>query len=958
MGKFIVMIRFPKKLPKRLLFLLLITVAVFGYAFMFSSDPVDFNTEIKPLLNKKCIACHGGVKKKGGFSLLFRQEALDTTESGKPAIIPGDPDASALIHRLTTADPEERMPYKEEPLTEAEIDLLRRWIREGAPWGEHWAYTPVKQPALPRIRPAFLDRQTADARDWVKNEIDYFVAAGQNAHQLRPSPEADKALLLRRVSLDLIGMPAPASLAERYLRDDRPEAYAELVDSLLAHPGYGERWASVWMDLARYADTKGYERDDARSIWRYRDWLIRAFNQDMPYDRFLVEQLAGDLLPDATDEQLIATAFHRNTLTNDEGGTDNEEFRVSAVIDRVNTTWEALMGTTFACVQCHSHPYDPFRHEEYYRFLAFFNNTRDEDSYAEYPLLHEYHGDDSIRFTRLTTWMAGAIAPDERKRITDFLRTWQPAINGLTADQFYQSELADTKWLIMRNQGRARLRQVDLNGRDLLLMRFKTWPRESVLSVHLDQPDGPLLFRVNLPGTKGDWTFREITLPATAGRRDLFLQYSSPYLQKADDNGIMFDWFHFTRPFPGAGKPGYDSAQAWYRKLLNATAVTRTPVMVENPPDLHRTTHIFERGNWLVQGAAVVPGTPQSLPPMPSGAPANRLGLAQWIASPTNPLTARTMINRLWEQLFGQGLAETLEDLGTQGIPPTHPELLDWLSWEFMHGDRWQVKQALRRMVLSATYRQDARISAEALAKDPYNRWYARGPRVRLSAEQVRDQALVVSGMLNTRAYGPSVMPFQPAGIWQSPWNGQDWHTETNGEQYRRAVYTYWKRSSPYPSMTTFDGAPREVCNARRIRTNTPLQALVTLNDSAYVDLARQLAYRSVTEVLHDRQASVSVPGNTEKSAKANAKHTSPGGTDMVAAIRRTYALAAGRPADGARQLALFDLYCTSLRRFRQAPEKSRETTGRTDRNNSPEMAALVVVANAVLNLDDVLVKN
>jgi Protein of unknown function (DUF1553) len=296
--------------------------------------------------------------------------------------------------------------------------------------------------------------------------------------------------------------------------------------------------------------------------------------------------------------------------------------------------------------------------------------------------------------------------------------------------------------------------------------------------------------------------------------------------------------------------------------------------------------------------------------------------------------------------------------MGTQGIPPTHPELLDWLSWAFMHGDRWQVKQALRRMVLSATYQQDARISPEAWSKDPYNRWYARGPRVRLSAEQLRDQALAVSGMLNPRAYGPSVMPFQPAGIWQSPWNGQDWQMQTNGEQYRRAVYTYWKRSSPYPAMTTFDGAPREVCNARRIRTNTPLQALVTLNDSVYVDLARRLAYRSVAEVMQDRHRLDGIH-NTKRQANPRPDQTyGAGGADIVAAIRRTYALAAGRPADAPRQLALFDLYLASLRRFRQDPEKTCETIGIEDQHNRPEMAALVVVANAVLNLDDVLVKN
>jgi hypothetical protein len=925
------MVALPKQLQKKYwLVLLVVATAIFGYAFMFASDPVDYNTEVKPLLNKKCISCHGGVKKKGGFSLLFRQEALDNTESGKPAIIPGNPDASEMIRRLSLKDPDERMPYHEKPLDEAEIDLLRRWIREGATWGDHWAYTPVREVAVPKPKGRLWGILPAPRNDWVRNEIDWFIAARHAEKGLKPSPEADKRILLRRVSLDLTGLPAPEHLARQYLDDQGPGAYERLVDSLLAQPSYGERWTALWMDLARYADTKGYERDDARSIWRYRDWLIRAFNENMPYDRFLTEQIAGDLLPEATDEQLIATAFHRNTLTNDEGGTDNEEFRVSAVIDRVNTTWEALMGTTFSCVQCHSHPYDPIRHEEYYKFMAFLNNTRDEDSHAEYPLLREYRKEDSARFAKLRQWLTHEVPEKESRPIVHFLRTGQPAINGLTADSFANAELADTKWLIMRNHSGSRLRHIDLGGKTQLLMRYMTWPKQGRLRAHLDSPDGPLLFALQATTTKGAWTIQEIPLLPATGIHDIYLEYQSPDLKNPDENGIMFDWFHFNNPFPGIGRPGRDSAYAWYRHLLDPEDVDYTPVLEENPADLFRPTHVFVRGNWLVKGEQVMPDLPKSLPPLPANAPRNRLGLAKWLTSTENPLTARTMVNRLWEQLFGQGLAETVEDLGTQGIPPTHPELLDWLAWQLMYADQWQLKQTLKRIVMSATYRQDARMTREAREADPFNRWYARGPRVRLTAEQVRDQALSVSGLLSRKMYGPSVMPYQPEGIWQSPWNGRNWTASAGEDQYRRAIYTYWKRSSPYPSMMNFDGTAREVCSARRIRTNTPLQALTTLNDTAYLVIARHFAY-SLKEIY---------------------------GNDYTKIIPEAYRRATGLPADEKQAAVLTGLYRDALDRFRKDPVKTCEMIGLQDEHNNPETAALVVVTNTILNLDEVITKN
>jgi hypothetical protein len=363
-----------------------LAVAVTVFTYSTSTQTIDFSTQVKPIINKNCISCHGGVKRQADFSLLFRADALAKTKSGKFAIIPGDPDHSEMIRRLTLDDPEERMPYRHAPLKQEEINTLRKWIKQGAQWGDHWAYVPIKPEEVPKPTSSLLGLIPAKKNKWVKNDIDYFIYDKLQQEKLQPSPEADKATLLRRVSFDLTGLPPSDKLVEQFLKDTSGKAYEKLVDGLLASPHYGEHLTAMWLDLARYADTKGYERDDSRQIWKYRDWLIKAFNNDKPYDQFLIDQLAGDLFLDASDEQFIATAFNRNTLTNDEGGTDNEEFRTAAVLDRVNTTWEALMGTTFSCVQCHSHPYDPFRHEEYYKFMAFFNNTRDEDTFDDYPL--------------------------------------------------------------------------------------------------------------------------------------------------------------------------------------------------------------------------------------------------------------------------------------------------------------------------------------------------------------------------------------------------------------------------------------------------------------------------------------------------------------------------------------------------------------------------------------------
>jgi Protein of unknown function (DUF1553)/Protein of unknown function (DUF1549)/Planctomycete cytochrome C len=891
--------------------------------------PIDFSSQVKPILNKKCITCHGGVRRKGGFSVLFRSEALGKTESGKRAIIPGDPDHSELIKRITYTDPEERMPYRHEPLSKEEISLLKQWIKEGAPWGDHWAFVPVRPVQIPMPKSGWFGLVPSRKPDWVINNIDYFIYDKLRQEKLQPSRQADKPTLLRRVSLDLTGLPPSDAMARQFLADSTAGAYEKLVDRLLGSPHFGERWAALWMDLARYADTKGYERDDSRSIWRYRDWLIRAFNNNEPYDRFLTEQIAGDLLPNPSDDQYIATAFHRNTMTNDEGGTDNEEFRTAAVLDRVNTTWEALMGTTFGCVQCHSHPYDPFTHDEYYQFMAFFNDTRDEDTYGDYPLLRTFNERQHLQLDSLTTWVSREASRDQASRINCFLRTWQPSINSLTADKFVNSELADSKWLIFRNHAVARLKAVDLQGARSLIYRFISWNGNGVWTMHLDSPDGLVLASVREKKAE-DWTIATVDFPVQSGVHDIYLTYENPQLKKPNESGLQFDWFHFTQEFPGAGRPGHDQYQRMFWALVKASVPT-TPVMMDNPADMHRVTQVFERGNWLVKGKVVEPSVPHALNPLPPGAPRNRMGLAMWLVNDQNPLVSRALVNRLWEQLFGTGLVETLEDLGTQGAAPSHQELLDYLAWTFMHEDKWNIKMILKEMVMSATYRQDSKVSPDALQKDPFNKWYARGSRVRLSAEQVRDQALAVSGLLSEKMYGPSVMPYQPKGIWLSPWNGQDWVASGGEDQYRRALYTYWKRTAPYPSMITFDGASREVCIARRIRTNTPLQALVTLNDEVYVDAARHFAYRM------------------EREARKG---------DVADQISQGYQMALHAPISAAKLEVLERLYAEALQKFQGDPDRTCEMIGVMDEHNNPQTASLVVVANVMLNLDELITKN
>jgi hypothetical protein len=906
-------------------------------AFMLSSflgifeERVDYNTQIKPLLNKNCIVCHGGVKKASGFSLLFKHEALAPAKSGKLAIIPGDADGSEMIRRLTLDDPDERMPLDHPALKPDEIDLLSKWIDQGAEWGDHWAYQTVEKPDIPKIGTFWsrLGIAENDETNWARNEIDHFILDKLKQEGIKPSPEADRATLIRRLSLDLTGLPPSEKDVLDFTNDKSANAYEKVVDRLLTSPAYGERWTGMWLDLARYADTKGYERDPGRKIWRYRDWLIKAFNEDKPFDQFTVEQIAGDLVPNPSDAQLIATGFHRNTMNNDEGGTQDEEFRVAAMLDRVNTTWDVWQGTTFSCVQCHSHPYDPFVNEEYYKFLAFFNNSRDEDVTSDTPTLRFYKADDSLKLVKLRQFIAKGIPNPQQASIqadyfTKLARTMEPKINSHDFDQLVNASLLDAKYFGFQDKGSARIKNVTLTGRPRLLIAWGTKAPDATVTFRQDNLTGPVLATVRVPktGGAGNDTIQLIPLPQVKGKHNLYVSLNSPTAPK---DWVQIKWVSFQPSLPNQPLDAVGESDKLLLDILNANP-EQTPIMLDGTGDLARETYVFQRGNWLVKGKRVMPDVPKYFPAMDPKLPKNRLGLAKWMVSREHPLTARVAVNRFWEQLFGTGIVETVEDMGTQGIAPTHRELLDYLAVEFMDTDHWSVKKLLKKIVMSATYRQRSEVSPELVAKDPFNKWLARGPRVRLSAEAVHDQALAVSGLLSQKMYGPSVMPVQPDGIWQSPYDGESWKQSTGEDLHRRALYTYWKRTAPYPSMVTFDSPSREFCQLRRLRTNTPLQALVTLNDPVYVEAAQQLAdYMQ--------------------------KHGQSPETQIQAGFRRLML----RDLPPKKLSILTRLYRSAEAHYRQKPDEAKKLMARADA--SPEQAALAVTANTMLNLDEVVTK-
>ncbi|MEX2114070.1 MAG: PSD1 and planctomycete cytochrome C domain-containing protein [Pirellulales bacterium] len=715
------------------------------------ADSRELARQARQVLSSRCFQCHGpdDAAREAELRLDDRQAALAELPSGSRAVVPGDLDASALLERVTSQDPQHRMPPPKvgAALTATEVGVLREWIGQGAQYATHWAYVAPVRPALPAVTdPA-----------WTVNGVDQFILARLDREGLKPAPPADRATILRRVALDLTGLPPTVNEMRRFGADDSPGAYERAVDAQLAKPSFGERWAALWLDLARYGDSQGYIHDPPRTIWRWRDWLIRALNDNMPYDRLSIEMLAGDLLANATASRRIATGFHRNTTNNTEGGANSEEYRHASVVDRVNTTMQVWMGTTIGCAQCHNHKYDPFTQKEYFQLFAIFNNT--EDANSEPPIL------ETARIGQEEAFVAVRALLDETRRLLD--------------EESARTDPGLASW--EASVDRAAL------------------PKEivEVLDVAADK-------------------------------------------RSQDQTAKLLAHYRGLSPAWSARNAEVARLQAELERVS-----TTTLVMKEGPL---RPTHVAVRGNYRNLGDVVEPGLPAALDPPTAGARLDRLALAEWLVDRRNPLTARVAVNRLWQEIFGVGIVETAEDFGNQGEPPVHPELLDWLATEYQGLD-WDTKALLKLMVMSATYCQSSHTNAELAARDPYNRLLARGPRVRLSAEAVRDQALQVSGLLSAKLYGPPVHPPQPLnGLAAAFGASTDWETSHGDDRYRRALYTLWRRNLPYASMLAFDAPERSVCSVRRIRSNTPLQALVTLNDPVFVEAAQALARRILSE--------------------------------------------------------------------------------------------------------------
>jgi hypothetical protein len=816
-----------------------------------AAKPVDFSRDVRPILSRNCFPCHGAdeAKRAKALRLDLRETAIKPLKSGETAIVPGDVDSSELIARITEEDDTLRMPPRKagNRLSPAEVDILTRWVEKGAKYAEHWALVAPKAQPLPKVANAA----------WPRNGIDYWILARLEQEGLHSSPEADPCTLLRRVSLDIRGLPPTPQELERFLNDKEPAAYERAVDRFLDDPAYGERWARMWLDLARYADSAGYGSDPLRTIWRYRDWVISAFNRNLPYDQFTIEQVAGDLLPNPTLDQKMATAFHRNTMTNTEGGTDDEEFRVAAIKDRVDTTMQVWMGLTIGCAKCHSHKYDPITNEEYYKFYAIFNQTADTDQPDESPVIPAPTAEISKQIQQVNTQIAAMKQQLEQASGAPSVRTsqvmWESTV---TADPSHAA-------------------------------RRKDVPKE-VLAI-VDTP---------------------------AGRRT-----------KEQEQQLAR---HFQSVAP-ALKPIREEIA---RLEQERPQVPTLPVMVELAKDKQRMTRVLRKGNFLDPGDPVRADVPASLHRLAPGAPANRLTLAKWLVDRANPLTARVAVNRYWAQLFGAGIVETEEDFGTQGELPSHPELLDWMAFRYMDL-KWNTKAMLRLIVTSATYRQSSRVTPELLARDPRNRLLARAPRVRLEAEMVRDQALALSGLLSRKVGGPSVFPPQPAGLWQAAFNGQrTWATSQGQDKHRRALYTFWRRTIPYPSMATFDAPSREICAIKRVRTNTPLQAFVTLNDPVYVEAAQALARRIVRE----------------------------GGSNAEDRVRYVLQLCLCRPPRAEQVRQLVDLYQHEHARFEKSRDAAAalatEPLGPLPAGMDPvDVASWTTVANVLLNLDGVLTR-
>jgi hypothetical protein len=948
--------------------------------------PISFNRDIRPILANNCFACHGPDEKHRETKFHFDTE--DGAYAKRGVIVPGKSADSLLVQRITNPDPDEHMPPPDSghSLTDTQIGLLRRWIDEGAKWDTHWAYVGAK-----RVEPPAVSR-----RQWVRNPIDQFILARLDREGLKPSAEADKVTLLRRVTYDLTGLPPTPAEVDAFLADKSPDAYEQRVDALLQSPHYGERMAVPWLDAARYADTHGYHIDSLRNMWPWRDWVIDAFNRNLPFNEFVIEQLAGDLLPNATRDQKIASGFNRNHMINFEGGAIAEEYQVEYVIDRVEATSSAFMGLTMGCARCHSHKFDPITHKEFYEFFAFFNSVDEEGLAGQKgnadPVLPLPTAAQQAQLDELTA------AIDKRKaQLTDEIvaplqREWEKSVSATlpsidTAGLIAHYEMDGSFSDISGRYQHGRTVTGDPTFDDGPIGKAASFDGDTEVSfgtVGAFDRGAPfsvalwLKGRGNLPMSvfqklddpahrRGyEWRFEDVTL---VGIQKYAAQLSFTFTSDANnalqvrthDRLRLGQWYHVTLTSDGSGKASgvklYIDGQRYdvdvLQDSLTGSFATEAPLRLGSkplgkpfygavddlrlynkvlPPDqieqlaIHyrphvivsglagkrsedeeqeirdyflsyaapeplRTTHgelvaltqqkadlveriptamvmaemkkprdtfVLERGDYRNQGEKVTPGVPAMLPPLPSDAPLTRLTLAKWLVQPDHPLTSRVAVNRYWQMYFGTGLVKTQEDFGVQGEPPSHPNLLDWLATEFVRSG-WDVKAMQRLIVTSATYRQASIVTPALLEKDPENRLLARGPRGRLPAEMIRDTALAASGLLDDRIGGPSVLPYQPKGLWEEMafgdgFTAQAYEQSHGRDLYRRGMYTLWKRTVPPASLATFDAPDREKCTARRVTTNTPLQALALLNDPTYIEASRRLAQRTMLEAGKDEK--------------------------------------------------------------------------------------------------------
>jgi hypothetical protein len=1029
--------------------------------------PIDFNRDIRPILSDTCFACHGPDPAQRKAGLRFDNKEGAFAKAG--VIVPGDSLNSRLIKRIAASDPEMRMPPagSERTLSAKQIELLRRWIDEGAKWETHWAYVAPKRVEPPPVAtPA-----------WPHNAIDNFILARLEREGLKPSPPADKVTLLRRVTLDLTGLPPTPAEIDSFLKDTSVDAYEKRVDQLLASPHYGERMAMQWLDLARYADTHGYHIDSHRDMWRWRDWVINAFNRNLPFDQFTIEQLAGDLLPGATIEQKIASGFNRNHMINFEGGAIPEEYQVEYVVDRVETTSNVWMATTLGCARCHSHKYDPITQKEFYQFFAFFNTVSEEGLDGRTgnakPLLALPSQEQKTRLEELTSATKAKEDALSEKEVAPVQEKWEKSLvgkiarsprNGLTAHYELDGSFSDVSgryqhgrtvngdptfgsgqvgkavtfdgdsqvsfgnvgafersdpfslavWL--RGSGNtpiATLQKIDnpetRRGYEFLfddLELVGIQKRAAHLTIRLTShwPDSAIQIRTTSKLTLGDWYHVALTYDGSsraAGlqlyingklhqtevlqdnlsgtlKTDAELQVGNkgigkPFRGSIDDlrlydraldnseveqlaihypiqailsgvsgkrsreeNARVRDYF-LTYAAPDALQKLYAELNS-LRKQKEALDKAIPTVMVMSEMEKPRETFVLGRGDYRNKTDKVSPGVPAALSPLPQDVPVNRLGLAKWLVAPSHPLTARVAVNRYWQMYFGLGIVKTSENFGVQGEPPAHPELLDWLATEFIRTG-WDVKAMQRLIVTSATYRQSSRVTPALLENDPENRLLARGPRFRLPAETVRDNALAVSGLINADIGGPSVFPYQPKGLWDElafgdGFSAQSFTPSTNKDLYRRSMYTFWKRTVPPPQLTTFDAPDREKCTARRALTNTPLQALVLMNDPTYIEAARWLAQRAMTE----------------------------GGRDAGSRISFAFRRATARTPSQKETNVLRGVFQQQLAHYRGDKKAALDLLGVGESKwdaklDAAELAAWTIVASAILNLDETITK-